>query len=674
MSFNLLIQEKITSAEAWERIAKPYWREVGEVKRWMVGHMPAWTTKDLWWVQREAARCYTEYYVVTEELQRLNTRFGLFAHISQKDPTLVAYTPDAASGERDAQQVVSPGRLLTRYYSVSTQDYVRTEVENHNATANAVVEFIEGPAIAETYNSMIGTGLSSCMTKDSFKDGENPTLAYDAPGIKLAVMRSSDGKINARTLVYESGDSKVYIRGYGNPSLIKKLKNLGYRVGNFAGAKFKAIESNEQTGLDDDYKLFVFPYLDANGAMAARVGSTIVWMDDHIYAPKENQLALLASYAGMGGSGGAVRLRKVPEYIYRSTCAISGEVVNRLSDTRAMVKFWDVNLEAPEKGVALQQAVDDYVESVEDIGVVEAHHEGRCILAKVEHIVTINWKAYINTPSNLITYGLVELDKAIYPEGGYWHRNELVLINGLYYKEEETVRIYSKDGYFHALKKHIEDKAERKKYIMLHGSILATKDCGYVVTETGRKVHPKVHELGYDAVTGKVNFRRGHQRRPILGTTYLAPMGTSTIGLKQRLLHSPFFAEQVFKDLVAEGEEIGERLTWDNIRLLTRNYCDMRLDSIGNYMPEDMRQTLGFTYWGDYLQPPVEYVAKLAEMLTRSGEPLAHAVGRRISRELAEAEALEYPNQLIEIPAEVAPPPAPVSAVATLPNPEIEVI
>lgn len=241
-----------------------------------------------WWTVREEWRFQRSLYASTLLTATIN-RLGLyFAHISTEDKTMVAYTPDAQSGEADRQVRLAPGRLLAKVAPFLAEEYRTWLVNQHIAEVSDEVHFLDGEDIVKWYISttasgdeQTSSGLASCMTgKTDYKESEYPALVYNTPGVRLAVVKAGD-KISGRCLVYENPndpEDKRYIRGYGAPFLVTRLKNRGYKAGGWVGVKFNTVKSSRGRSTDN-YTTVVTPYLDANGGMCSANGSTVAIVD-----------------------------------------------------------------------------------------------------------------------------------------------------------------------------------------------------------------------------------------------------------------------------------------------------------------------------------------------------------------------------------------------------------
>jgi hypothetical protein len=280
-----------------------------------------------WWAVRENVRIREGLYQVTEALEEVNRHAKVFAHISMVDKTKVAFTPDKAFGERDAQLTMNFGKMVQRVIPFASDEYVKQLTESHTADLSDEVEWIEGPEIANVY---AGTRVSSCMTNKTWQMA-NPALAYDAPGIKMAVLRDSEGDINARCMVYENGEDKRLIRNYGDGRLLKRLTRLGYSFGGWQGVQFRTIS----TPADHGYVKVAIPYLDCMNGPSRENECSVALIDGVLQGVKYENIRKMKE-AGVTvvtpSTAGNVQLRPVSSQDFLKKDLVTGELVNVLFD------------------------------------------------------------------------------------------------------------------------------------------------------------------------------------------------------------------------------------------------------------------------------------------------------------------------------------------------------
>lgn len=207
------------------------------------------------WQEREQLRLATgEYREVPWTMPAIKDHF---AHISQKDQGLIAYTPSAEKGESDVQSIIKAGRYLKKFYPGLTA----VEIERLQAMVfkEDEIKFTTDPdEIERVYTN----GPQSCMSGDASRWGGklimHPARPYGNADLALAYMTNKVGRCVARAIVWP--EKKVFVKSYGDPRLYEGLCRLGYQVGGqwcFHGAKIRRI----QNGRKDQV---VCPHIDAN--------------------------------------------------------------------------------------------------------------------------------------------------------------------------------------------------------------------------------------------------------------------------------------------------------------------------------------------------------------------------------------------------------------------------
>ena len=281
------------------------------------------------WHMREARRFTEGQYEPVPWDTDFDPIPGHFVHFSRDSQGLIAYTQDAAKGERDIQTPLKPGKYLTKFYPDLHPDKVREYVaicDNANklflATTPEEIEhvYLNGPA--------------SCMSHPVAQypntNGLHPTRAYAGGDLAVAYIKDRAGTIKARTLVWPD-KKKVGNLAYGDRDrMTAALKVAGYEIGrgdgsDLAGAKLKCYKFRPKSDPTRDYILF--PYLD--GAGITRIEFT-----------ENAEYMILGSKNGVDyarGQGGALRL---PAF---RTCPLMGK--NYDLDKVVFVKLEDVDME-----------------------------------------------------------------------------------------------------------------------------------------------------------------------------------------------------------------------------------------------------------------------------------------------------------------------------------------
>lgn len=390
-----------------------------------------------WWAVREQARIQLGVYQMTDALVIVNNHAKVFAHVSQTDKTKVAFTPDKAFGERDAQLTMNFGKMVQRVIPFASDEYVKRLTEDHNADLSDEVEWITGPQIANVYAN---TSVASCMTSKSWQF-HNPALAYDTPNIKMAVLRDPYGSINARCMVYEDGDDKRLIRSYGDGRLLKRLTRLGYEPGGWKGVKFRTIaEPIKDTGR----VRVAIPYLDSlNGP--SREHHCSVALIDGVLQGVTGEAYLALREAGfmpcVPSTVGYLDLVPVSSTGFIKKDCITGEDLNFLSDLTTAVFY------KGSKGVTKPCNVSsDFVEARKLVyGVWEK------LWMPVGETFNHGSLRLFNGHEERVQYGYYQLSKEFYDTEGWQYIRDAIKIEDKdgepqYIKSEDAVRVYSKES------------------------------------------------------------------------------------------------------------------------------------------------------------------------------------------------------------------------------------
>jgi hypothetical protein len=397
-----------------------------------------------WWAVREQWRLNEGYHEITDALVQVNNHAKVFAHVSKTDRTKVAFTPDKAFGERDAQLQMNFGKLVQRVIPFASDEYVKTLTETHVAELSNEVEWIEGEKIAEVYRT---TSVGSCMSKPlsywknyGLPDGVEPAIAYAAPGIKMAVLRDANGEINARCMVYEDGDDKRLIRAYGDGALLKRLTRLGYKHGGWQGVKFNTVKWDAR---ESGYFKVAIPYLDAMNRGCDTTNCTIMLLDGELIGVKSENLEGLRG-AGVAmtvpGTAGYVTLKNTSAEDFLVDDFFTGEKINTLTTSTTKVAVLGGG-----HGVTTsldRDTLDNYV-------TCHALVEGKPVQgykAKKDHAFLWDWNWYIESDAMRNHCGFRKLSPTYYTEGlDSWMKNLVgVAEDGVchYVKSEDVVRYY----------------------------------------------------------------------------------------------------------------------------------------------------------------------------------------------------------------------------------------
>lgn len=648
-----MLEQKITTQEefrtAWNDL--PY-----DVRSRAEGHTEKFRrTSGTWWDRREAARMIT-LYTTTSVLDALNTRMPYYAHISQVDKNLVAYTPDREAGEQDRQIRVSIGRLLQKMYPAISQNEMRELIETHNSEASVELEFVEGEAIRDVY--ILENGVGSCMAGERKWDKEyHPTLAYDAPGIKLAVLRKKDGGISARCLVYEASETdKRRVRNYGAPALDKALEKAGYKLGGLGGAKLRKVVSDPTSPTN-----FRLPYLDYAGGMSRKDACSVALMDGEIYVLTPTQYSALSKAGApliIPNSNGSTYLREVDTTQFKALDALTGDVINKLTD--AYVDVW-------------HEGKAGITKNLPEVGYTAVQR----LWVKLTDVITVDGYDYINDPKKLAEAGLYKLDAECYPDKqDEWFRSYSVFFDeaaGKAYLKKDTVVFVTEDDertYCHT------SKIDKKKVVRLAGlyerkQVFADKKANVKRTPKGSKVHNQVHDLCI-LFNGEVDYSRGKRACVAFGRNfYYDPKTHKATDVYVQVGRKALY----LKVGIEEGDVI---TAYDREQMIRNFYQELRnvtCDSLDGYgdgirLPEELRNVPRFkdTYTYNSCSSTIlelsnrQLLAYYKAITQRNKEnSIVKVILSIIGMWIAEEEAVEAPHYL-------------AMPDATLPEPVIEIL
>ena len=463
-----------------------------------------------WYLLREFLRMQEGVYPVpTAVLTELLREKAVFAlHVSKEDPTMVAYTPDRAYGEADRQVKTTLGRFLAKYYPHLADETVAALTAEHLSELDTTFEVLTGQALVDVYRS---NALATCMSKsDTPRPGDHhPAEVYDMPGIAMAVLRDSEGRINARCLILE--EKKLYIRCYGDSKLKSKLIRSGYKAGGWEGVEFKKIPLGEGS--------LLMPYLDAYGSLAATKGSCVALIDGKLVGITSAVNAKLLKLFGSSFStcsantGGRITLREVPMDELRATCAISGVALNLLTDV--VHDYWD--------GSSVVK-VSDAVAS-DNLTSMKLVYGGYCKKVLCHPDTPYFYSDYtqiIDIPESRSYYGFNKLAEALYPDDREWYRaaDLCETADGYIRVEDRVVVIEGVDD------RKVHKSKVQKDWVKVHSTekgvpYYATADTPVVKTVTGRKVVMDYHAVEKTR-DGVIDFRRNLQQQhmPYFGNVW----------------------------------------------------------------------------------------------------------------------------------------------------------
>lgn len=449
------------------------------------------------WAIREQLRIDSDIYTVTSALARLNRVFPVFGHISQRDKTMVAYTPDKAAAEADRQIITTPGRLFSKYMPLLSDRAVAELLAEHEAEATAEITWVTGMEIVKAYQELGSVG--ACMSGAKFEGFKHhPTEVYDAENVRLALLKDKTGKVVARSLVYEpSPEDKRYIRIYGSPTIRQLLKREGYKVGSFAGAKLKLLPVPETEGE------YYVPYIDSNGGYATSLGSTVVVVNGQLQVLDRSLRDMLIAEGvttrEASASSGIMRVPDASDKL-KFQCVLTGHTYSIL-DTKFRVAFHNGVLGKVNENLAQGSSHDTCLPTW-----AYAKYKDNRVLALESETVEIEGKVYVNCEENMNYMGFRKLSSLFYEN--VWSANARLTEDG-YIESDEAITVYLSDSAADYVVKH---KSKVLKTYCMVSPVKGTK--AYAInksivsrTSTGKKVLKGVHEVVAD-INGDLQFSK----------------------------------------------------------------------------------------------------------------------------------------------------------------------
>jgi len=481
--------------------------------------------KGTWWAHREQLRLTHKVYETTKVVEHINSSNPVHAHISVQDPKRVAYTPDKSFGEQDRQLVINLGKLITRLYPGMKDEEVQKLVQMHEAELSDEVEFIEGfEAIDAAYKSMGNIG--ACMShEDGRYSGMSPLHAYDVPGIKLAVIRNHEGKISARTMVYEASETdKRFIRVYpgGEETITRRLQKRGYVSGTWHGAKFKKVAHEKGQEMYPGLEVYCMPYLDGRNGMGGESKSMVALLDGELVAvplPKAQKLRKIKHHAAVccTDTAGYVAFENLNTDEYMVNDFITGAKISRLDDLIKLKVGGEYHY------TAVTPPGDTYVnaQTMEDGGSV------RLWMLKTEvYTPPYRWEIPVDK-AFLGRFGYAQLDESLYgPDRIESTSGTSETHAGRHILRADAVKVLVGPGNMQCVHRSEIVVKGKGKHVRLANDIYALQSVKLYVTPGGRKVHPDVHDI-VEQYDGMYEFRRNTRTVRVLGKIVHVPKSGS---------------------------------------------------------------------------------------------------------------------------------------------------
>lgn len=246
------------------------------------------TSDDSSWHDREQARLDSGEYIPNHYIvQRVaityevENNIKLFAHVSKKNPSLIAYTKDSIKGAQDKQSLLSiPAfiELIAKDETKETKDYLIKLQQEHSAqfmSAEFLIAETESD-IESVYTNHVNSGNIgiSCMRYSAGNfprvNGRSyhPTRVYAAGDLAIAYRKNDDGQTTTRALIWPS--KKLYSRVYsdsenGDSSFHEALRRAGYSKSRYYGHENPPMVGARLLRVENDNSNLVIPYLDEVG-------------------------------------------------------------------------------------------------------------------------------------------------------------------------------------------------------------------------------------------------------------------------------------------------------------------------------------------------------------------------------------------------------------------------
>lgn len=631
--------------------------------------------ENVWWLWREFYREHLGVYVEAPvALSRLRSYlFGcgaMFPHVSLEDRTMVAYTPDRQSGEADRQVKTTFGRFVRKHMPLWTDAFIadleaeyRSELDGTFLVAETVAD------VHMVYTSMRGD--SGCMRypASNFSQRVHPSAIYAAPqfGVRVAYLKNSSGEITARSVIYDNPDDpsdKRFVRLYGDPTLLSRLKRAGYRMAGLAGAKIPAIPA-QRTGGADTFPVeghqatyYTMAYMDPPGGRDSGCTTKRAY---YVYKLKGEDFLRVTDtsddfekimggtshgYADILTTAGKVALVELYEGMDSYVCAYSG-TTHRRSEGEP-VKFYRADgvelfpvskQEAPSEAVILWRYIDGNATKV----YVHPDHAAKVRL----DCPTRNdvW----NDQDTRDYYDIIELDAEFYGAGKYeadsnayratlWDGGAISpdQVSDRWVRKDDIVRVFGADNR-HLFYVHVS----QCKTLAAQGFVAVSpvegfkamthKDNPNIVVTAGRRRmlygHHEIRRLS----DGTFNAARGVSTSRLWGLTVYTKTGTTPVEVHPEVAYLALSGFS-HSTLVTNREDFERK----------RMRCGLGLTGYGGYYtPAGSEAPVRYTsaeYTSGVVPERAELVGAMNWILERSSDELAAHFGIEASNAKAWAE------------------------------------
>jgi hypothetical protein len=195
-------------------------------------------------------------------------RVDHYAHVAIDDPTMIAFTPDAAKGEANRQTRMKPGRYLNRFYPDLGAKRIAFMAEWWAKGTRPPVDAEGAMSLATTGGEMVDVYATDRV--DSCMQGSDCVRVYAAGDLAVAYWTDGEGDVVARALCWP--EKSIYGRVYPDPDCEDEGHELAFGTALLQAMEAKGWVSSRLTSSgfngarivkeDACYGGYVMPYLD----------------------------------------------------------------------------------------------------------------------------------------------------------------------------------------------------------------------------------------------------------------------------------------------------------------------------------------------------------------------------------------------------------------------------